>query len=237
MHGATHRDIDASGPRTFSSREKPVSGVSQLVSRIEGAFTAVKDKVKELQQKELQRHQERQKLHEDYAKVQAGLIEIAKPRLEALAKRAGERVSVSPSVSETRRSARFAFKSAKAHIELTFSVAPDPEIRNAVLEYDLRVVPVLWKFESHAEFSTPVGSPDYAAATRWLDDRIVGFVELYILIHEAELYDKAECVEDPVAKVTFPKFAAGATLEHGGKTVYFVDGTTRAEFAKQKGIA
>ena len=72
--------------------------------------------------------------------------------------------------------------------------------------------------------------------TKWLDDRIVGFVELYIQIHEGEIFEKAEYVEDPVAKVKFPKFAAGATLEHGGQTYFFIDETTKAEFARQKGI-
>jgi YHS domain-containing protein len=62
-------------------------------------------------------------------------------------------------------------------------------------------------------------------------------VELYIKINEGELYDKAEYVEDPVAKVKFPKFAAGATLEHGGQTYFFIDERTRQDFARQKGIA
>ena len=82
-----------------------------------------------------------------------------------------------------------------------------------------------------------MASPDTAALAKWLDDRIVGFVELYIQIHEGELYDKAEYVEDPVAKVKFPKFAAGATLEQGGQTYFFIDETTKAQFAKQKGTA
>ena len=41
-------------------------------------------------------------------------------------------------------------------------------------------------------------------------------------------------VEDPIAKVKFPKFAAGATLEVRGKTHYFIDDLTRQQFqAKQ----
>src|SRR5262249_12875313 len=154
----------------------------------------------------LKHQQEQQKLLRDYEKVQAKIVEIAKPRLEALAKRAGERVSVTPSVSESRRSARFEFRSAKAAITLTFAVAPDRELKNAVVEYDLKIVPVLWQFERYSEFRTPVAAPDYNGLTKWLDDRIIGFVELYIQIHEGELYDKAEYVEDPVAKVKFPKF-------------------------------
>jgi YHS domain-containing protein len=170
-------------------------------------------------------------------KAQARIVEIAKPRLEALAKRAGDRASVTPTVSESRRSAKFDFQSSKAHITLTFSVAPDRDLKNAVVEYDLQIVPVLWRFDSHSEFSTSVAALDETGLTKWLDDRIVGFVELYMQIHEGEIYDKAEYVEDPIAKVKFPKFAAGATLEHGGKTHFFIDDNTKREFAKQKGIA
>jgi hypothetical protein len=218
-------------------RSEAVSTVNELVARIDNAFTSVKEKVKQQQQRELQLFQERQQRLRDYEKVQAKIVEGAKPRLDALAKRAGERASVTPSVSESRRSARFEFRSTKASISLTFSVAPDQEIRNAVVECDLRIVPVLWKFDSHAESATPIANPNFDALTKWLDDRIVGFVELYIQIHESELFDKAELVEDPVAKIKFPKFAAGATLQHAGQTYYFIDDQSKATFAAQNRLA
>lgn len=214
-----------------------MADINDLMARIDGAFAAVKDKVQQSQQQQLQEFLERGKLLKEYEKVQTNIVEFTKPRLEAFVKRAGERVSVTPSKSETRRAARLEFRSPKAYITLTFSVAPDQELKNAVMEYDLKIVPVVWRFNSHAEFSTPVSAPDYPAMTKWLDDRIVEFVELYIHIHEGELFEKAEYVEDPVAKVKFPKFAAGATLDHGGQTYFFIDNTTKAEFAKQNGIA
>ena len=214
-----------------------MSGINELVSRIESAFTAVKEKAKQQQQRELQLFKERQERLKEYEKVQPKIVAVAKPRLEALAKRAGDRVSVTPSVSETRRSARFEFRSQKSSITLTFSVAPDRDIKNAVVEQDLRIVPVLWKFERHAEFGTPIANPDLDGLAKWLDDRIISFVELYIQIHEDELFEKAEFVEDPVARIKFPKFAAGAHLDHGGQTYFFIDESTKAEFVKQKGIA
>jgi hypothetical protein len=214
-----------------------MSDVSELVNRIEGALTTVKDKIEQQQKQMLKEHQERQQRLKDYEVVQAKIVELAKPRLEALAKKAGDRVQITPSVSQTRRSARFEFRSAKAYITLTFTVTPDRSLKNAAIECDLKIVPVLWTFDSHSEFVTPVAAPDYAAATRWLDDRIVAFVELYIQIHEGEFYDKAEYVEDPVTKVKFPKFAAGATLEHGGKTIYFIDDNSKQEFTRQQRTA
>lgn len=214
-----------------------MSDINDLAARIDGAIAAVKDKIKRDQQQQLQEFQERQKLLTEYEKIQARVVEVARPRLEALAKRVGDRATVTPAVSESRRGARFDFRSPRAHLLLTFSVAPDREIKHAVVGYDLQVVPVLWQFQSHDEFSTPVAAPDLAGLGKWLDDRIVGFVEFYIHIHEGEFYDKADYVEDPVAKVKFPKFAAGATLDHGGQTYFFIDATTKAEFARQKGIA
>jgi YHS domain-containing protein len=212
-----------------------MSNVSDLEQRIDKAFSAVKDKAQQQMQDRLQEFQARQALLKEYEKAQAKIVETAKPRLEALAKRAGERVKVTPSVSQTRRAATFEFKTNKALIVLTFSVAPDREVKKAVVEYELRVVPVLWKFDKHAEFSTPIANVDTNGLTKWLDDRILAFVDLFIQIHEGEIVDKAEMVEDPVAKISFPKFAAGATLEQGGNTIYFIDEKNKTEFAKQKG--
>jgi YHS domain-containing protein len=42
-------------------------------------------------------------------------------------------------------------------------------------------------------------------------------------------------VQDPIAKVKFPKNAAGAKLDMGGRTYYFIDETTLREFQQQQG--
>jgi YHS domain-containing protein len=211
-----------------------MSDVNDLIARIDGALSSVKDKAKQQQQQELQAFQDRQKLLKEYEKAQTQIVDIAKPRLEALAKRAGEKAKVTPFVSQSRRTATFEFRSPRAFLTLIVSVTPDQHLKNAVVECELKVVPVLWKFDSHSEFRTPIANVDAAGLTKWLDDRILAFVNLYIEIHESELFDKSEVVEDPIAKVSFPKFAAGATLEQGGKTYYFIDETTKAEFAKKK---
>jgi YHS domain-containing protein len=214
-----------------------MSDINVLVNRIEGAFTAVKEKAREQQQGLLQEHLQRRERLKEYEKAREQIVAIAKPRLEALAKRAGERVSITPYVSETCRSAIFDFRTKRAHITLTVGVAPDQLVQNAIVEFDLRIVPVLWDFNRHEEFRTPISAVDGDGLARWLDDRIVGFVELFIQIHRDELYEKAEYVEDPVAKVKFPRFAAGETLEQDGQTYFFIDGTTKAEFIESKNPA
>ena len=44
---------------------------------------------------------------------------------------------------------------------------------------------------------------------------------------------KDQLVEDPVARIRFPKYLASSTLQRDGRTYYFVDEETRREFEKQ----
>ena len=206
--------------------------VKQLTERIDGLFAAAKEKAKQREQTALEDLLARQARVREYEKIQAQIVQLTRPRLEALVKRAGDRVKVMPSVSETRRAVSFEFRSTKAYIVLSFSIAPDQNVENVVIDYDLKIVPVLWKFDSHAEFTTPIANPNEAGLINWLDDRIVGFVDLFIQIHEGEIYTSAEQVEDPVAHIKFPKFAAGAILEQSDKTYYFINNQTKDEFEK-----
>ena len=162
------------------------------------------------------------------------LPEIWRPRLEALAKKFGERVKVQPKVEPGRRSATFDFQSELARINLRFSVAPDAEVRNLVVSYDLDILPILMKFETHDEIEFPLDAVDKTALGKWFDDRIVDFVKTYLSLHENQYYLKDHMVEDPIAKVRFPKYAAGATLEQGGKTYYFLNESTCREFQQQQ---
>ena len=103
-----------------------------------------------------------------------------------------------------------------------------------MFSYDLEIIPILMKFDSHDEVEFPLDAVDTTALGTWFDDRIVSFVKSYLAIHENQYYLKDQMVEDPIAKVKFPKFAAGATLQVKGKTVYFINEATRRKFEKQQ---
>src|SRR5947209_17815109 len=108
-----------------------MSDINDLLTRINGAMAKVKDKARQHLQEPLQEYLERQKRLEPYEKAQAQVVEVARPRLEALARRAGERMAVTPSVYQSRRAVKFEFRSPQAHIPLTFSVAPARALKNA----------------------------------------------------------------------------------------------------------
>ena len=196
---------------------------NSLLERIDAEFAAADERSKQVKSQQIEQFQGRKERLEKCGKLLEQLRDIWRPRLEALAEKFGERVNVHPTVEPGRRSADFAFKSELARIDLRFSVAPDPEVQNVVFSYDLTIIPILMKYDSHDEIEFPLDAIDNTALGKWFDDRIVSFVKSYLAIRENQYYLKDQMVEDPIAKVKFPKFAAGATLEVKGKTVYLIE--------------
>jgi YHS domain-containing protein len=208
--------------------------VDQLLSRIDSAFKSSADKIQEFQTRQVQELHGRQQRLETFELLLRTLGDVWRPRLEALSRRFGEKVHVTPSVTPGRRDATFRFDSELAHIDLRFSAFADADVRNVVFYYDLEILPILMKFESHSEIEFPLEAVDTEALARWIDDRIVAFVTTYLALHENAYYLKGHMVEDPIAKVQFPKYAAGAIAEFDGKTYYFVSQETCQEFATRR---
>jgi YHS domain-containing protein len=160
------------------------------------------------------------------------LRDVWRPRLETLARELGELIQASPTIKPGRRTATFDVKSPLASIQMTITASAHSDITEFVLIYDLQILPILMNFERHAELSFPLDQVDSAKVGAWLDERILGFVKTYLEMQSNEYYLKDQMVEDPVAHVRFPKFAAEATREKGGKTYYFISDATAAEFGQ-----
>jgi hypothetical protein len=211
-----------------------MSAINDLAERIDAEFNSAFERVEQLRSKKVEEFQGRQQRLAELDKTLDELRDVWRPRLEALAKKFGERVKVEPVVEPSRRSARFKFKSELASIDLRFAVMPDAEARNVVFTYDLEILPILMKFDAHDSIEFPLEAVDKAVLAKWFDDRIVEFVRTYLTMHENQYYLKGHLVEDPIARIQFPKYAAGATLEEGGKTTYFIDETTLREFRQKQ---
>jgi YHS domain-containing protein len=210
---------------------------SSLASRIDAEFSAVEQKVKKFQAEQMEEHTARQQRLQQLGKVFEDLSKLWRPRLQFLVTKFGDRVQVKPRLTPSTREATFDFQSSLGRVRLKFSASTDRDVRNVILAYDLEIIPVLMRYEPHAEVEFPLGAVDQAAAVQWIDDRIVDFVRTYLAMGENAEYLKDHMVEDPIAHVQFPGVAAGATLEWQGKKFYFIGEETRREFEKQHGIA
>jgi YHS domain-containing protein len=209
--------------------------VATLIDRIDAEFSSLDDRIKQAQAERQQQHRERQQRLATFEKELEGLPALWKPRLEALLQRFGDRVKVTPHLAASSRAATLEFQSDLARIRLRLSAATDHDVRRLILNYDLEIIPVFIQFDSHKQADWPVEAIDRQAVAAWIDDRIVDFVKTYLSLHTNEHYLKDHMVQDPIAGVRFPKYAAAATVEWSGKTYYFIGEETRREFEAKHG--
>jgi len=214
-----------------------MADVSSLSSRLDAAWSALEQKMKSFQVGQAEEHRQRQKRLGHLTKVFDELLEVLRPRLELLVKKFGDRVKVTARVVPTTREATFDFQSNVAKVRRRFSASTDRDVKKVILSYALEIIPVLMRYKAHDEVEFPLDKVDKQAAVMWIDDRIMDFVETYLSMGENEIYMKDSMVEDPVARVRFPKQAAAATLEWQSQTYYFIGDDTRREFAEKNKIS
>ena len=210
--------------------------VGTLIDRIDAEFSALDDRIQHARSERLQEHRDRQQRLAAFEKELETLPDVWKPRLEALVQRFGDRVKVTPQLAGSAREASLEFQSELARIRLRLSAATDLDVRRLILNYDLEIIPVFIQFESHKQAEWPVDAIDRKAVGAWVDDRIVDFVKTYLSLQTNEHYLKDHMVQDPIAGVRFPKYAAAATAEWNGKTYYFIGEETRREFQAKHGV-
>jgi YHS domain-containing protein len=214
-----------------------MADINSLSSRIDAEFSAVEEKVKKFQTAQLAQHEERQKRLEQLGKVFDQLSGVWMPRLELLVKKFEGHVQAVPRVVPSTREVTFNFQSNMARVALKFAGFTDPDVTKVILSYNLEIIPILMQFKHHDEMQFPLNAVDPDAVGRWLDDRIVDFIKTYFSLGENEIYLKDYMVEDPVAHVRFPKYAAATTLDWHGQKFYFIGEETRREFEKQQAAA
>jgi YHS domain-containing protein len=165
------------------------------------------------------------------------IIELVKPRLDAFIERFKAVVKAEPVVREHTRAVNLTFAATVAKVALRFEVFPDRDVNHIRLECTQEIFPVVVRYDKQSVLEFPLGGVEDDAVVQWFDDRIIAFVQAYVAVvrQDAALREqlKDEFVEDPVARIRFPKYLASSTLERDGRTYYFVDEDTRREFEKQ----
>ena len=75
--------------------------VDTLLKRIDDEFAALEGRMKRAQQEQLEKHHEKQKRLATFESILAELPAVWRPRLEALVKRFGDKVKVTPKVTSS----------------------------------------------------------------------------------------------------------------------------------------
>jgi YHS domain-containing protein len=165
------------------------------------------------------------------------IIELVKPRLDALLERFKAVVKAEPLVREHTRAVNLTFAATAAKATIRFEVFPDQDVRHIRLECTQEIIPTVVRYDKQSVLEFPLDGVQDDAVVEWFDDRLVTFVKAYIALvrQDTALQEqlKDQFVEDPVARIRFPKYLASSMLERDGRTYYFVDEETRREFEKQ----
>jgi YHS domain-containing protein len=196
-------------------------------------------KVKAFQSQAETTRQEIQARFQKFLPIAERIVAMVREKLEALRERV--KFDATPSDVQTERfysrSVTLDVKSELAGtVKLNFRLGHDSDVRNIMLDYNLEIIPVFFKYNAHARLDMPLEAFNEAAVSKWLDDCLIQFANDFLEMHATKQYQARVMVADPVAGISFPKYFAAATLEHGGTTHYFISEESRREFAKKHGL-
>lgn len=124
-----------------------------------------------------------------------------------------------------RHTARF-----PASVDLRFSCAHDDCVEQLLCSYDLELLPVFIKYEKHDEIATPIESLERSFLSKWLDEKIVKFLETYLQLEFIDQYQQENHVTDPVSQARLNRVYAAAETNYKGKTYYFLSDQNRKFF-------
>jgi YHS domain-containing protein len=214
--------------------------MGDLASRLDAVVEEARGRVKAFQTEAESTRQAIGERFQKFLPIAERIVAIAREKLEWLRERL--EFDVTPSQVQTERfysrSATLDVKSELAGvIKLGFGLTHDSDVRHILLDYNLEIIPVFFRFNPHARLEMPLESFDEAAVGKWLDDRIVEFANAYLELHSTKQYQERVMVSDTVAGISFPRYYAAATLDHEGRTYYFISEETRREFAKRHGLS
>jgi hypothetical protein len=211
-----------------------MTNIDSLVRRIDQELEAEVRRQKTAWEAEERQNRDRQTRLQSYEAVARHLTDLLRPRLAAFTERFKDVVKAEPRVREHTRAVSLTFAATVAKVTLTFEVFPDEDVSHVRLECTREIIPVLVPYDRQAVLEFPLDGVQDEAVIRWFDDQVVAFVKAYLALvrRDADLQEhlKDQLVEDPVARIRFPKYLAASTLEQGGRTYYFVDEDTRRQF-------
>jgi YHS domain-containing protein len=211
--------------------------IDTLINRIDQELTAEVERQKAAWVEIARASQERGPRLQRYEAVAKHIVELLKPRLSAFIERFKDVVKAEPIVREHTRAINLTFAATVAKVTLLFEVFPDRDVTHVRLECTQEIIPVVVRYDKQSVLEFPLDAVQDDAVVQWFDERVIAFVQAYMALvrQDAALKEhlKEQLVEDPVAKIRFPKYLASSTLERDGRTYYFVDEDTRQEFEQQ----
>lgn len=119
-----------------------------------------------------------------------------------------------------------------ATTKLDVALCPDDDVRHLLVVYRLGILPMFFQFDGHDQLAVPLGEAiDEREVGAWIDAKLETFVDTYLKLENADVYQRDNMVRDPVCGMPVNKNWAAAKMEYGGSTYYFCVDECRQKFA------
>lgn len=121
-----------------------------------------------------------------------------------------------------------------ATVSLDFGVLPGEKDEELTIRYDLQILPVLMEYKRNEEASFSLEGADEAIG-RWVEEKVLEFVDTYLRLETHPLYQKDYIVVDLICGMPISTTAAPARVERHGRTLYFCSERCREAYLKENG--
>jgi len=121
-----------------------------------------------------------------------------------------------------------------ATVTLRISLLPGDGYSSIIARYHLDIFPALMEFSRGDEATFPIDSSDEAISL-WVEEKILDFVDTYLLLETHPLYQKDNLVTDPICGMRISAATAATTMELGGHVFYFCSEVCKAAFQNKSG--
>ena len=196
-----------------------------LGSKIQAAFAAANEKLRELRAEKLAEFDTIQRRHAVAEKVRHRVVqEVIRPCLEQLLShfdnaelQTGESPHACSCAVRFKHTPRF-----PAGVTLRLGVAFDASFEHLLVVYDLEILPVFMEYQKTSQVSLPLDGVNDEVLRGWIEDRLVEFVETYLKLEFVDQYQRDNMVTDPVANLRISRLITQGQADHAGHTYYFL---------------
>lgn len=117
-----------------------------------------------------------------------------------------------------------------ANTILTIGISADASVEEAIITYNLEILPIFFQFDGHDQLVVPVNTINNEQIAAWIDGKLLQFTDTYLQIQVIEQYQQSNMVVDPVCRMRINRADAEANVNYSGRTYYFCVDQCRQKF-------
>jgi YHS domain-containing protein len=117
-----------------------------------------------------------------------------------------------------------------AQVKVEFAIEHDDHVEQILVLYELGITPTFLKYKAHDNLTLRLEVVDDAHIAKWVEERMLEFVETYLQIDRGSPDLDDEIVTDPVCAMRINRGDAAAQMNYRGHTYFFCSDNCRRQF-------